>query len=99
MLSSLSGTQPVGRIYIDRREDEIRIMDFTLLPAFRGQGIGTPILRRLMDEAAQAGKIVSINLDAFTTSQPVFEKLGFKPAETTGFHTLYVWNHRTNDNS
>jgi len=92
MISGLSGVQPVGRIYIDRRESEIRIMDFTLLPAFRRQGIGTPIIRRLMNEAAQAGKNVSINLDAFTTSQPVFEKLGFKPTETTGFHTLYVWN-------
>jgi len=96
-LSRLSGGQPIGRIYIDRRECEIRIMDFTLLPAFRGQGIGTPILRRVMDEAAQTGKNVSINLDAFSTSHRLFERLGFKPTETTGFHTLFVWNQGAPD--
>ena len=91
------GDQPAGRIYIDRRESEIRILDFTLLPAFRGQGMGTPILRRVMDEAAQAGKRVSINLDAFSTSHQLFERLGFKPAESTGFHTLFVWNPDAED--
>jgi GNAT superfamily N-acetyltransferase len=29
-----------GRLYIDRMEDEIRIVDIALLPAHRGGGIG-----------------------------------------------------------
>jgi RimJ/RimL family protein N-acetyltransferase len=93
----LLGDKRVGRIYLDRRENEIHILDFTLIIQHRGQGIGTPILQRVMDEAAQAGKSVSINLDSFNQSQQLFERLGFKPAETTGFHTLFVWNHRKND--
>src|SRR3954466_9874315 len=32
---------PVGRLYVDRWEEEIRIIDITLLPEFRGTGVGT----------------------------------------------------------
>jgi RimJ/RimL family protein N-acetyltransferase len=90
----LLGDRQVGRIYLDRRQSEIHILDITLLTLHRGQGIGTPILRRVMDEAAQAGKSVSINLDSFNQSHQLFERLGFKPTETIGFHTLFVW-HKT----
>ena len=93
----LLGDNRVGRIYVDRRESEIHILDITLLTQYRGQGIGTPILQQVMDEAAQAGKSVSINLDSFNQSHQLFARLGFKPTETTGFHTLYVWNPIAND--
>jgi ribosomal protein S18 acetylase RimI-like enzyme len=36
----------IGRLYIDRGDDDIRIADIALLPEFRGRGIG----RRLMEE-------------------------------------------------
>jgi RimJ/RimL family protein N-acetyltransferase len=88
----LAGDQPIGRLYLDRREAEIRILDITLLIPHRGQGIGTPIIRQLMDEAARAGKPLSIHLDSFSQSHSLFERLGFKPAESTGFHTLFIWN-------
>lgn len=87
--------KPVGRIYIDRREYEIRILDMTLLPQHRGRGIGSQLIRELMDEAAQAGRSVSIHLESFgqgNRSQGLFERLGFKPTESNGFHTLFVWN-------
>ena len=31
--------EPVGRIYIDRRQDEIRLVDIALRPDCRGQGL------------------------------------------------------------
>lgn len=87
----LLGDQPIGRLYVDRRADEIRILDIILLAQYRGQGLGAPLLRALLDEAAQAGKSVGIQLDSYDQSQPIFERLGFKPTVTTGFHTSYVW--------
>jgi hypothetical protein len=45
-----------------------------------------------MDEAEQPGKNLSIHLDSFSQSHSLFKRLGFMPAETTGFHTLFVWN-------
>jgi RimJ/RimL family protein N-acetyltransferase len=87
----LSEGEPVGRLFIDRREAQIRILDITILTRHRGKGIGTPIIRHVMDLAGAAGKSVGINLDLFSTSQQTFERLGFKPTEKTDSHTLYVW--------
>ncbi|MBS1792006.1 MAG: GNAT family N-acetyltransferase [Acidobacteria bacterium] len=84
--------QPVGRLYIDRREDDLRIMDITLLPEHRGKGISSPIIRHLMDEASVLEKRLSINLDKLSQSQPIFEHFGFNPAEDSGFHVLYAWH-------
>ncbi|MDQ2784527.1 MAG: GNAT family N-acetyltransferase, partial [Chloroflexota bacterium] len=36
---------PVGRLYVDRWPEEIRIVDITLVPEARGAGIGTHLLR------------------------------------------------------
>ena len=34
------GGEPIGRLYLDRRAEEIRIIDIALLPAHRRAGIG-----------------------------------------------------------
>src|SRR4051812_36690274 len=32
--------EPIGRLYVDRRADEVRVLDIALLPEHRGAGIG-----------------------------------------------------------
>jgi len=44
-----------GRLYVDRCEKEIRIIDIALLPEHRRAGIGTKLLRELQDEARIGG--------------------------------------------
>src|SRR5262249_17461012 len=36
-----------GRFYVQRWDDEIRLVDIALLPEYRGRGIGTALLKRL----------------------------------------------------
>ena len=50
--------QPAGRLYVNRSPDAIHIIDITLLPEFRGLGLGGHILRDLLAEAAGAGQAV-----------------------------------------
>lgn len=83
--------QPVGRIYVDRRETEIRILDITLLPTERGKRIGTPLIRELMDEASKVGKAVSIFVENDSPSMRLFERLDFNVVENTGYQSLMVW--------
>ena len=45
----LVGDVPAGRLYVARWAEEMRIIDVALLPAWRGQGIGTGMLRALQD--------------------------------------------------
>src|SRR3954468_6187280 len=48
----LLGDERIGRLYLPRRPDEIRVMDIALLPPHRNRGYGTALLRDLQSEAA-----------------------------------------------
>ena len=76
--------QPIGRLYVNR-EVEIHIIDITLLPDHRGHGIGTSILKALIDEATEAHMATTIYVETFNRSRQLFERLGFKEKEKEGF--------------
>lgn len=81
----------VGRLYIDRWPREIRIMDITLLPEYRGAGIGTRFLRELMAEASASGKVLSIHVEKFNPALRLYQRLGFEPREDKGVYLLMDW--------
>lgn len=83
--------EPVGRIYVDRRADEIRILDVTMLTESRGRGIGTRIIQELMKEADDQDQSLSIYVESFNRSLGLFQRLGFVKAEETGASWLMVW--------
>jgi ribosomal protein S18 acetylase RimI-like enzyme len=83
--------QPVGRLYVDRRAAEIRILDITLLMEARGRGIGTQVIQDLMKEAEPANKTCSIYVDGFSRSLGLFQRLGFVKTEENGASWLMVW--------
>ncbi len=82
---------PVGRIYVDRRENEIHILDITVLPEHRHQGIGLSLIKALMEEAASAGKALTIHVETYNPSRQIFERLGFLPLEDDGMNILFEW--------
>ncbi|MFZ7089904.1 GNAT family N-acetyltransferase [Primorskyibacter sp. 2E233] len=51
----MDGTD-IGRLYVDRQDNCLRIIEFTLAPEWRGRGIGSDILRSLLNEA-HGGKV------------------------------------------
>lgn len=79
---------PAGRLYVARWPDEIRIIDIALLPAARGKGVGTSLLRALIDEAAAAGKKVSIHVEGENPAIGLYERLGFTRVEERGPYYL-----------
>jgi ribosomal protein S18 acetylase RimI-like enzyme len=83
--------EPAGRLYVFRGEKEIRIMDIALAPAFRGRGIGTALLRELMDEASASGRSLSIHVEMTNPARRLYERLGFEPAGEHGIYVLMRW--------
>jgi ribosomal protein S18 acetylase RimI-like enzyme len=53
---------PAGRLWFHRSHVELRVIDITLLPERQGHGIGTELLRRLIDEGAAAGVPVRLTV-------------------------------------
>jgi ribosomal protein S18 acetylase RimI-like enzyme len=82
---------PVGRLYVDRWEKEIRIVDITLLPDFRGSGMGTKLLRDLQEEARSAGKSLTIHVERFNRALGLYQRLGFEQVEDKGVYLLMEW--------
>src|SRR5215211_5883167 len=80
--------EPAGRLYVARWEDEIRIMDIALLPEQRGAGIGTRLLRDLLDEGRRTGKRVSIHVEKHNRALRLYERLGFAPVADRGVYLL-----------
>ncbi|HEY0376976.1 MAG TPA: GNAT family N-acetyltransferase [Pyrinomonadaceae bacterium] len=83
-----------GRLYVARRGYEIRILDLTLLPEHRGEGVGTFLVKQLVDEAARAGLPLNIYVESYNRSRGLFERLGFKKvdrADDDGINYLLEW--------
>ena len=80
--------EQVGRLYVARWEDEIRIIDISLLPEHRGRGTGTALLRDLLDEGARSGKRVSIHVEKNNPALRLYERLSFVPVEDQGVYLL-----------
>lgn len=90
LLILLSG-EPVGRLYLHRRPQEIRLLDYTLAPAQHHHPASEALIHLLMAEATAAGKPLTIHLEPGNWAQALFEQLGFAPISNTGTHVLYEW--------
>ena len=95
----LVGKQPAGRIWIGRDAAEIHLLDIVVLPEFQNRGVGTALLRSLIDEAMQTGKalrhmVFIMNTDAIR----FYERLGFTVIEDLGAYKHMEWRKaRTED--
>ena len=90
----LVNDQPAGRIYVDRRIDEIRLIDIALLPEYRNGGIGSRLLKDLLAEAARAGKPVRIHVEKFNPALRLYERLGFSISDDRGVYWFMEWRPR-----
>ncbi|HEX9987956.1 MAG TPA: GNAT family N-acetyltransferase [Chloroflexia bacterium] len=83
--------QPAGRLYVGRWPEEIRIVDIALLPEYRNAGIGTTLLKGILEEAAQTGRRVSIHVERFNPAMRLYERLGFSTVGEHGVYYLMEW--------
>lgn len=81
----------IGRIYLDDRVDEIRIIDIALLPEHRARGIGSALLRSVLDEAAGSGRAVRLHVENTNPARRLYDRLGFVPVSDSGIYTLLEW--------
>lgn len=81
----------IGRLYLQEWDTNLRIVDISLLPEGRRQGIGEAILRDIGADAAERGKKVSVHVEKFNPARRLYERLGFVVAEDKGVYDLMEW--------
>jgi RimJ/RimL family protein N-acetyltransferase len=83
--------RPIGRLYIARWPDQIRIVDISLVPEQRGRGVGSGLLRQILDEGASSNRAVTIHVEDFNPAMRLYERLGFRPISSYGVYQLMEW--------
>ncbi len=83
--------EPAGRLYVDRRADEIRLVDVALLPEHRGRGVGGRIMREILAEGEEKGLLVRIHVERENPAMQLYRRLGFAKVEEQGVYDLMEW--------
>ena len=94
----LEDERPIGRIFLSRLQDEIRLVDISLVPEARGRGIGTALIQGLLEEAALAGKAVRLHVEKFNRAQQLYLRLGFRIIGDAQSHYFMEWKPLTGEN-
>lgn len=88
----LEGAEPIGRLYLEERDEEFRIIDIALLPERRQQGLGRALLEEVLEKGAAAGKKVRIHVETNNPAMRLYLRLGFSRVEDQGPYYLMEWS-------
>ncbi len=80
--------EPIGRLYTEVWEDEIRLIDIALMPEHRNKGIGSYYVKKVIDEGERAGLPVRIHVERFNPALRMYRRLGFEKIGDTGVYYL-----------
>jgi len=80
-----------GRLYVDRTPRAMHLIDITLLPEYRGRGIGSALLQALLAEAVQTGSAVRLSVEQCNPAQRLYRRLGFKTVGTDGVYLFQMF--------
>ena len=81
----------VGRIYLHRTEQEICLVDISLMREYRGAGIGTWLTQQLLRQAEAHGQKVSLHVEVMNPARRLYERLGFHVTEDKGIYLRMQW--------
>lgn len=73
-----------GRLYTGETAREIRLIDISLLPDFRGKGLGTKILKGLIKRAHDNRKLLTLHVEPDNLALQLYLKLGFEHIRNNG---------------
>jgi ribosomal protein S18 acetylase RimI-like enzyme len=83
--------EPAGRYDVDRNQDRIVIVDISLLPRHRGQGVGTSLLEATLEDARAAGLPVVLHAEVSNPAAGLYRRLGFNKTAEHGIHHEMTW--------
>lgn len=84
--------EPIGKLILNNASDSVHVIDIALLPAMRGKGYGSSILRALKHLADQAGRPVRLAVDQQNClAKKLYLALGFALIESSGTHDTLLW--------
>jgi RimJ/RimL family protein N-acetyltransferase len=91
-----SGGHDIGVLVVEEQTAEIILASIEILPEWQGQGIGSSVVRSLMDRAVAARKPLSLRvLHVNERARVLYERVGFRPFKEIETHTYLRWEGPT----
>jgi len=84
--------ESVGRLYVDRTDDEIRIIDIALVPRSRNKGLGRSLMEDFLSEGTRDGKKVTIHVEKNNPALSFYDRLGFVRKGDVGVYWYMEWH-------
>jgi GNAT superfamily N-acetyltransferase len=82
---------PAGRLWVAHGDDAVRVLDVSLLPPFRGRGIGSRCLRQLRDEALALQVPLELQVAVGSPARRLCERLGLRPVGQANAYQAMRW--------
>ena len=84
--------EAIGRIIINEDGDEFTLVDISLIPAYRGLGIGSHLLRTLLTKAGDAAKPIRLHVLQSSPAKNLYERLGFSIVGGDSLYCEMFWH-------
>jgi ribosomal protein S18 acetylase RimI-like enzyme len=85
---------PIGQLLVERSVRQILLVDISLLPASRRRGIGTQLVRALMEECSLQAIPLRLNVALGNPAARLYGRLGFMAHDLQGMHQCMEWRAR-----
>lgn len=96
LLVELDG-RPIGRLVVSRTDEQMLVLDVSLIEDARGRGVGGTLLGELAEEASLRGIPIRLHVDARNGARRLYERLGFVLEEIREPTIQYVRHPRKRD--
>lgn len=86
------GGVPVGRLIVDRSGSAWVLVDIAITPVARSQGIGSALIRELLDEARRSGRSLELSVRVDNArAMELYAQLGFVRRASDGAYISMAW--------
>jgi len=84
---------PCGYTRVEDHGIDIHVRELVISPQFQGRGIGTQILRGVIDRAKVRQVPVRLGTQHANRAVELYRRLGFREFDRTGTHILMEWSN------
>ncbi|MDF1814396.1 MAG: GNAT family N-acetyltransferase [Verrucomicrobiales bacterium] len=83
--------EPIGFWWVERRDDEIYLNRISILPAHQNQGIGTHLIRRLIQEGGRQSRPVRLQVFPNNPARRIYQRIGFQEEDHSETHVHMIY--------
>jgi ribosomal protein S18 acetylase RimI-like enzyme len=76
--------EPVGALGVESRHGDRYVTRIEILPSYQSLGLGTEIIRDLVEETHREGKAVSLHVFSGNRALAIYRRVGFREVSQEG---------------